>query len=140
MKKITYKDLNSKQKELYNLTKLSAALIELNLTTIKLSDDYKGADFLMIDMDTADTFKVQLKSRITVDAKYLGHDLYIAFPIKTRGKEWVIVKHDELVKVWMKENTSKSWNSGKGYYSAGNVPGGIVDKVIKMSLVGILNT
>ncbi|MDR3241391.1 MAG: hypothetical protein LBT37_04390 [Lactobacillaceae bacterium] len=137
--KVTYSDLNAKQQELFNFTKLASALIDYNLVAIKLDDDYLGADFLIYDADNdGKTIKVQLKGRINVESKYIGKNLYMAFPLETHGDEWVIIDHDKLAELWMTGNESKSWNHGQGGYSAKSVPKQIMAQVIDMSLYGIL--
>ena len=37
---------------------------------------------------------MQLKGRFTIDKKYLGKDLYIAFRLKS---DWYVFPHDEIV-------------------------------------------
>lgn len=43
--KIKYSDLSSPQKENYNFQKISAVLADYGFATIRLSDDWNGADF-----------------------------------------------------------------------------------------------
>lgn len=120
MEKISYRELNARQKETYNFHKLSAALADYGFNSIKLSDDWNGADFIAVNMVKGTSIRVQLKSRLTVDKKYLNSDLYIAFPIK---KFWYLVPHDTLVSL-VKEHTkwtkTKSWNHECGGYSSGH--------------------
>lgn len=96
LKPIRYDDLNAKQKEIYNFQKIAAALADYGFNCIKLQDDWLGADFLAYHKDGSQTLRVQLKGRVTIDKKYQGRDLFIAFPF---GKGvWYLVPHDELVK------------------------------------------
>ena len=44
--KIRYQDLNSRQQESFNYQKISGVLADYGFVTIRLSDDWKGADFL----------------------------------------------------------------------------------------------
>ena len=46
LNKVKYDELNDKQKENYNYSKVSSALAEYGYNCIKLADDYKGADFI----------------------------------------------------------------------------------------------
>ena len=46
-----------------------------DLTRIKLTDDWHGADFLVHHFDGTTTLKVQLKARLTIDRKNAGRDL-----------------------------------------------------------------
>ena len=92
--KIDYKELNARQKEQYLFQKLSAVLADYGYGTIKLSDDWQGADFIAQSMNGQSFLKVQLKGRFTIDKKYLGKDLYIAFRLKS---DWYVFPHDEIV-------------------------------------------
>ena len=47
--KIKYEDLNARQKETYNFQIVSALFADYGYTTIKLSDDWLGADFIAIN-------------------------------------------------------------------------------------------
>ena len=70
-KRIKYNTLNARQKESYNFQKVSSILADYGFTTIKLADDWQGADFLAQHMDGKQIIKIQLKGRLTVDKKYL---------------------------------------------------------------------
>jgi len=111
-KKIDYKELNPKQKEIYNFQKVSGILADFGFTTIKLSDDWLGADFIAIKFDGEVYLKVQLKGRMTFDKKYIGKDLYVCF----YDEIWYLYKHDELLNKFENEiKATKSWNE-KGLY------------------------
>ncbi len=118
LSKIEYKSLNSRQKEIYNFQKISGILADYGFNCIKLADDWQGADFLAYHKDGLDTLKVQLKSRLTIDIKYKGKDLVVAFPIKGF---WYLVEHDTLIKrvnqhtPWLKTD---SWVQKGCYHSA----------------------
>jgi len=61
-----------------------------------------------------DVFKVQLKSRLTFDKKYMKKDLYIAFPERDG---FYVYPHDLVLKSFVKRfNKTKSWTE-KGHYS-----------------------
>jgi hypothetical protein len=95
-KPIAYQELNGKQKEAYNLQKVSSILADLGFVTIRMTSDWGGADFIAQHLEG--TFlKVQLKSRLTFAKKYSGNDkeLYICFRDKDR---WYLYPHDELLK------------------------------------------
>ncbi len=119
LNKIKYNDLNAKQKEIYNFQKIVAVLADYGFNCIKLADDWLGADFLAYHKDGAETLRVQLKSRPTIDKKYLNQTLYLAFPLQ---KGWYLIPHDELVTLvgtytnWL--NTD-SWLI-KGQYTSAN--------------------
>ncbi len=65
--------------------------------------------------DGKDTLKVQLKSRLTIDKKYIGKGLFVTFPVK---KSWCLIEHDTLVDV-VRDSTNwlntESWRA-KGIY------------------------
>ena len=44
-KRVEYKSLNPRQQESYNFQKVAAALADYGFTAIRLSDDWRGADF-----------------------------------------------------------------------------------------------
>ncbi|GAC1370873.1 MAG: hypothetical protein NVS3B3_21790 [Aquirhabdus sp.] len=93
--KISYNDLNSRQKENYNFQKISATLADYGFATIRLTDDWQGADFIAQHID-GDTFlKVQLKGRLTIDKKYMEKNLFICF--RHADKRWYMYPHDVMV-------------------------------------------
>ena len=104
-KKIKYSKLNSRQKENYNFHKVSAKLADYGFNSMRLNDDWEGADFISINDEQM--IKVQLKGRFSIDKKYIGKKLLIAFVEK---KEVKIYRHDEAVTM-APENiiNSKSW-------------------------------
>lgn len=77
LKKIKYTELNSKQKENYNFHKVASALAEYGFNSLRLNDDWQGADFIAINGDNM--MKIQLKGRFTVDKKYINKEIYIVF-------------------------------------------------------------
>lgn len=117
LKRIEYAALNGRQKENYNFQKISALLADYGFVTIRLSDDWNGADFLALHKDGW-TLKIQLKSRLTFVEKYRGKGLWVCFPI---GKNWYLYPHDDLLTIILAETTigiSQSWLA-KGHYSTG---------------------
>ncbi len=57
LKRITYDELNSKQKEIYNFQKLAALLGDYGFNCIKLDDDWQGADFLVVPVKQTVTYR-----------------------------------------------------------------------------------
>ena len=117
LNKIDYNKLNSKQKENYNFHKVASALADYGYNSLRLNDDWQGADFIAINGE--DMIKVQLKGRFTIDKKYIGKEIYIAFIENNVIKLYI---HDEAVNM-LSDNVinSKSW-SEKGGYSWGQTP------------------
>lgn len=95
LQKISYDDLNSRQRENYNFQKVSAILADYGFVTLRLTDDWQGADFIAQHIDGETFLKVQLKGRLTLDKKYLGKNLVVCFPYQN-GK-WYMYPHDALV-------------------------------------------
>jgi len=117
LKKIIYTELNSKQKENYNFHKVASALADYGYNSMRLNDDWQGADFIAVKGD--DMLKIQLKGRFTIDKKYIGKDIFISFLEEGKVK---IYNHDDALKL-IPENVkiSKSW-SEVGSYSWGKTP------------------
>lgn len=92
-KRVAYRSLNSRQKEAFNFQKVSAVLADYGFTTIRLTSDWRGADFIAQHLDGSTFLKVQLKSRLTFENKYLKQGLFICFP---HGEEWFLYPHDSL--------------------------------------------
>ena len=95
LQKISYDDLNSRQRENYNFQKVSAILADYGFVTLRLTDDWQGADFIAQHIDGENFLKVQLKGRLTLDKKYLGKNLLVCFPY--RNGCWYMYPHDALV-------------------------------------------
>src|SRR4051794_8549239 len=111
--KVDYKNLTAKQKEIYNFQKVSAHLADYGYTTIKLDDDWMGADFIALHFDGARYLKVQLKGRLTFGKKYIGKNIFICF----HDKDWFIYPHDKLLQLFESEiANSLSWKE-EGIYS-----------------------
>jgi hypothetical protein len=109
---VSYASLNARQKENFNFQKISAILADYGFVTMRLSDDWNGADFIAIHVN-GDHILVQLKSRLTFSKKYEGKkDLYVAF---ADGEQWYLYHHDDLLEK-VKQNSSMgsstSWSNG----------------------------
>ncbi len=105
---IAYESLNARQKESYNFQKFSAVLADYGFITIKLSDDWHGADFIAQHLH-GETLKVQLKGRLTFHKKYQGKDLWLCF---REDNEWYFYPHDELSERFLAETNignTESW-------------------------------
>lgn len=115
--KVDYEELNAKQQENYNYHKVASALADYGFDSMRLSNDWQGADFIAVKGDSM--LKVQLKGRFTVAKKYIGKDIFIAFLEKGTVK---IYNHDSAVES-LTENilSSKSWREN-GLYSWKHTP------------------
>jgi hypothetical protein len=133
-KKITYKDLNSRQKENYNFQKVSAVLADYGFVTLRLSDDWQGADFIAYHVDGRAFVKVQLKGRLTLDTKYKDKDIWICFNDRKNRSVWYLFPHDLFLR-WALENLNvghtegwenpTDWENLKGVYSWPSLSKGI---------------
>lgn len=113
-KKITYQQLNSRQKENFNFQKVSAVLADYGCITLRLSDDWQGADFIAQHIG-GEVLRVQLKSRLALFRKYLGKDIYVAF---RDGDSWYLYPHDEFLAKIIKKTKiggTRSWRQEGGY-------------------------
>jgi len=73
-----------------------------------------GIDFILQHEVDGRLHKVQLKSRWTIDRKYVGRDIWIAFPI---FGDWYLVPHDEMVALAEASGATRtaSWVDGGIY-------------------------
>jgi hypothetical protein len=115
LEKIFYSALNARQKENYNFQKVSAVLADYGFVTIKLSDDWQGADFIAQHIDGEKFLKIQLKGRLYFAKKYIGKNLHIAFFAK---ESWYLCPHDEALDLAIALGdfrSTKSWQEGGAY-------------------------
>lgn len=120
---VSYSTLNSRQKENFNFQKVSAILADYGFVTIRLSDDWEGADFIAHHINGEVFLKVQLKGRLTVETKYKNKDIWICFNQKGI---WYLFPHDDFLR-WALENLNigktkgwenpDDWEQVKGSYS-----------------------
>lgn len=120
LQRIEYAKLNARQKENFNFQKISAVLADYGFVTMRLSDDWAGADFIALHIN-GDVLRVQLKSRLAFQEKYRGKGIWIAFG---SGEDWFLYPHDELVEKVLAVTTirtTQSW-SDRGGYSFPGIP------------------
>lgn len=115
--KTDFDTLNTRQKENYNYHKVAGKLVEYGYNSIRLSDDWKGADFIALHIDGHALLRVQLKGRgITFDKKYIGKNIYIAF---RNADDYYLYPHDKLLtQLENKFENSLNWiDEGKKYWN-----------------------
>lgn len=123
---VHYTDLNARQQELKNFHSAAAVLAEYGFHSIRLGDDWNGADFLAVHVNGKQTLRVQLKARLTIGRKYQNKNLYMMFPVQD---VWYLVDHDELMDFardttnWL---STKSWTE-QGLYHSGAPPSALLD-------------
>ncbi|MCW0925950.1 hypothetical protein [Weissella sp. LMG 11983] len=141
LRKMPFEDMDKKFREHRNFHKLAAKLVDYGYVVSWLPVDDKGADIVAVHTVTSDVIKIQLKGRVTIDSEYFGKNIYMAFPKSDSepNKNWVIVPHDELVKIY---TTPENWQKNQGK-SSGSVPNkiwGLIWGLVKeMSVVEPLN-
>lgn len=109
--------LSAQAIERINLNSLTAELMARGWHIyLPVYDD--GIDMLATRDEGATLLRVQLKSRWTIDRKYIGRDIEIAF--RNKGI-WYLVPHDHAVTIGqqMGYTDTKSWE--KGAYSVGRM-------------------
>jgi len=113
--KVSYENLNARQQEIYNFQKASAIFADYGYTTVKLSDDWMGADFIAISFDGTRYLKIQLKGRLTFEKKYQGKEIFICFH-DISNDNWYLYDHDKLLEKFIESiKTSDSWGIKGGY-------------------------
>jgi len=91
---VSYAMLNSRQKENFNFHQVSAKLAKYGFNSMRVTDDWQGADFIACHVDGETFLKVQLKGRLVIDRKYQGKSIHIAFLL---GEEAFLYDHDRLI-------------------------------------------
>ncbi len=101
LKRIEFCDLNARQKEAYNYQKLAAVLADFGLNTIRLTDDWQGADFIAQHCQTGKFLAVQLKGRFGRWKKYIDKEIWVAF---RDGDDWYLYEHDAMLQALQEAN------------------------------------
>lgn len=112
---VAYAALNSRQRENHNFQKASAALADYGYVTLRLSDDWQGADFIAQHIDGQTFLRVQLKSRMGVARKYRHRGLWLCFP---HADHWYLCPHDGLLEYLLAERHighTASWAANGEY-------------------------
>jgi hypothetical protein len=102
LERVTYAELNSRQKENYNYAHVSAILANYGFTTMRLTDDWEGADFIAQHISGEPFLKVQLKSRLWVDTKYKLKGIWTCFRA-IPGGSWYLYPHDAFLEFALRE-------------------------------------
>jgi len=116
LKRIDYKSLNGRQKENYNFQKVSGVLADYGYSTLRLTDDWQGADFVAQHCDGVSFLRVQLKGRLAFNKKYQGKDLWICFPV---DNGLYLFPHDEVLNLILNDGRLQgtlSWDQKGNYH------------------------
>ena len=115
-RRIDYRKLNARLKENYNFQKVSGVLVDYGFSTVRLTNDWEGADFLAQHADGVTFLRVQLKPRLYFAKKYRGKDLWMCF---RDGNDVFLFPHDEVVILFLDSGRimkgSNSWEVNGGY-------------------------
>jgi hypothetical protein len=106
LEKIEYRNLNGKEKEMYNFHKMASILADYGYNSIWLSNDWNGADFIAVHIDGVSDIKVQLKGGVYFAQKYRGKNLYIGF---FDMGELYLYPHDEILELVEPTISDKKW-------------------------------
>jgi hypothetical protein len=119
--RIEYDRLNARQKENYNFQKVAGRLADYGYNCLRLNDDWHGADFLAVHVDGENVLRIQLKGRFTLDEKYRGRELHVAF---ISGDTCFVYPHDVMLSAVEERGrigNTVSW-SQRGNYSWPSLP------------------
>lgn len=124
--KTEYMKFDSRSKEAFNTAQLGAVLARGQEYLLPLRFDSNGADVLAYNPSTNLTRAIQIKSRPTIDAKYMKRNLWIAFPhwVSDSQQDWYVVPHDELVRLY-------GWDKARMERQRGRSSGSISRTVLK---------
>lgn len=129
-----YSRLNGRQKENANFQKVSAVLAEYGFSTIRLSDDWLGADFLALHADGRNILRVQLKPRLYFRKEYMKKNLWLCF---AEDGGAYLFPHDRVLSIVLKSKRcmhgTVSWNQRRGY-SMKQVPQWLKPKIARYFL------
>ena len=101
--KVVYKKLKGGAQEAFNAGKLAGVMARYGYELTPVRNDAEGADFVAYRVG-CDPLLIQLKGRPCVDKKYLGKDIWMAFPdTDPDGHTMYVVPHARLIEIW-KEN------------------------------------
>ena len=100
--RVSYDLLNPRQQENYNYAKIATRLADYGFNCMRLSDDWRGADFVASHIDDEIFLKVQPKGRLTVDKKYCKKEIFVVF---ISGDDCYVYPHDEFLE-YFKERGS----------------------------------
>ncbi|WP_192358013.1 hypothetical protein [Mesorhizobium mediterraneum] len=124
--RISYERLNARQKENYNFQKVAARLADYGYNCLRLNDDWHGADFLAVHVDGTAVLRIQLKGRFSLDVKYRGRGLYIAF---LASNACYVYSHDDVLAIVESRGRfgeTVSW-AERGNYTWPSLPGWAVE-------------
>ena len=116
-KRVSYAALKGRQQENYNFQKVSGVLADFGFSTVRLTDDWEGADFVAQHADGKTLLRVQLKPRLCFSKKYMNKNLWMCF---REGASVYLFPHDKVLALIIESGRTmsgtESWEV-KGNYS-----------------------
>lgn len=133
--KTEYMGFDSRSKEAFNTAQLGAVLARKEEYLLPLRFDSNGADVLAYNPATNRTRAIQIKARVAVARKYLGKELWIAFPrwVADHQQDWYVVPHDTLEALWGKTRT---WQKD-AEWSANSLPEHLIAALLEFRVGSI---
>lgn len=122
-----YISFNNRSKEIYNAGVLQGLLAVKGYYLQPYLNDYKGADFIIVPLNsddgTKEEYRLQLKSVPTVDPKYYGNNnnLCMAFPFHVKSSnqiQWLIVDYNKF-EDWVRNETPYKFRKDNTWSSRG---------------------
>ncbi len=103
-------NFSSQITEVINRNDLVSRLLRLGFNAYLPVFD-SGVDLVAYRESDSETRLIQLKGRWTIDRKYLGRSIWVAFP---HGGHWYLAPHDEMVAVGTTQGycSTASWEAG----------------------------
>jgi hypothetical protein len=101
----------------------------------------QGIDFILHREADERTLKVQLKSRWTINRKYLHRGIHIAFPMhKASRAQWYLAEHDGMVELALATMVGKSasWLEKGKYSSAAGPPLALRSELARWAIEEVL--
>lgn len=131
--RFSYSKLNARQKENHNFQRASAVLAAYGFSTIRLSDDWNGADFLALHADGRRVLRVQLKPRLYFRQVYMKKRLWLCFPADGGA---YLFPHDRVLRILLKRcaKGTMSWEKRKAYHIK-HVPKWLKPKIARYLLL-----
>lgn len=137
---LTTDELNQKYRasrnKIYEATRLALVttyFTACNCIVATPNRDDQDAD-LLLTLPNNKTLRCQLKSRPTVNEKYMGKSIYMMFPLSKKDSRYVIIDHDVLQKLMFGK-----WNyhnKGTRNYSSNSISNRNLQDIINYSVVG----
>ena len=116
-----------------NLQKVAFKLTDYGFNCMWLNDDWQGADFIACHIDGNTFIKIQLKGRLSIDKKYNGKEIYVAF---NQNDQWYVYPHDKLRDELLGKGLmcgTLSWEQ-RGIYNWPTIPKNLIEHMTQYAI------